>query len=454
MLEFSEAELQESFDASRACPNDTLAEKFLHAHPEIRYIRYQWVDLSGVLRARCLPKDHVLELARTDQPLRCEPDTLATLIDDSVMPDIPHQGINELHPDWSSLRTLGSDYLSAFAGVMCNVVERLPENDNQPSSYKCPRKGLAKIEDLAAQRRVISFEVGFEVELVILEENSDAELQNGPSYIPLGSGLRRHCVASMRDPSFDILEKCITELVDAGVAVQDFHVQQGGQYAISLTPHSPLQAVDNFVRMQDMVKTIVAKHGYLATMALSHGCKERISISISQPDQQDFFLAGILQHLPELCAVTMPFEQSYERLMKLKGSEWAEWSKESDEEAVRKTGPGRLEFGCIDASANHYLAMATLLASGLLGVQSQRPLRAPDAPCSLADSYVFVSSEVPVLSGNFKTALQLLKAASRNLGRILPRDLLDHYVAVKEVESARVAELNEEEQEKLMVALF
>ena len=38
-------------------------EDFFHKHPSIEFIRYQWVDLSGILRMRILPKEQTFELA-------------------------------------------------------------------------------------------------------------------------------------------------------------------------------------------------------------------------------------------------------------------------------------------------------------------------------------------------------------------------------------------------------
>lgn len=42
--------------------------EFLASNPSIRFIRYQWVDLFGILRVRVLPKAHSLSLAATNSP--------------------------------------------------------------------------------------------------------------------------------------------------------------------------------------------------------------------------------------------------------------------------------------------------------------------------------------------------------------------------------------------------
>lgn len=51
-------------------------------------------------------------------------------------------------------------------------------------------------------------------------------------------------------------------------------------------------------------------------------------------------------------------------------------------------------------------------------------------------------------------ALRLLEDLLLDLGNILPGELLDHYVAVKRTESAQMAELNQDEANRLMVTFF
>lgn len=432
---------------------------FLGSHPHVQFIRYQWVDLSGILRARCLHKTHALKLACTDQPLRCGPITLQALADNSIMPDLPRSGVHELHPDWSSLRTLGCARSAANATVMCSIIERLPQDENRPNSSKCPRQALSEILNLAARRWGIQFLVGFEVELVILQDNNNRK-DGDPLLVPLGSGPGHYCVASMREPSFQYLEECVTELISAGVSIQDFHVEgTTGQFEIALAPLPPIQAVDELVRVHDMVKTTVKKHGYIATMVpklpqLHQGSGEHIHISLSPTDHEDSFLAGMLHHLPGICAVTMPFAQSYERVGRLEAGERADWGTENRDVAVRKIEPGHWEIRCADATANMYLALATLLAAGLLGIKCQRPLRSSDVSLA-SDATVADSVDIPEeLPRTFGDALQLLKASSPDLAQLLHNDILNYYVAVKQVESMRMAQLDQDQVDRLMVTFF
>ncbi|RLM01573.1 hypothetical protein CFD26_108864 [Aspergillus turcosus] len=437
----------------------SLVEEFLHTHPDVQFIRYQWVDLSGILRARCLPKSHTLKLACTGQPLRCAPITVQALADNSLMPNIPRSGVHELHPDWTSLRTLGSGSSAVYAAVMCSLVEKLPQNGNKPDSSICPRTALKEILDLARHQWGVQFLVGFEVELVILRDNK-TKMDGDPPFVPLCSGPGHYCVASMRDPAFQYLQECVSELINAGVGVHDFHVEcTTGQFEIALMPLPPMQAVDELVRVHDMVKTTVSRHGYTATMVpklpgLRQGSGQHIHVSLSPTEHEDHFLAGILSHLPGICAVTMPYAKSYSRIGKLEAGEWADWGTENRDVAVRKVESGHWEIRCADASANMYLALATILAAGLLGIQDRQTLRLPDAS-SVSDGTDADSVEVPEkLPRTFGDALQLLQASLPRLGEILQSDLLTRYVALKHVESTQMAQLDQEEVDRLMVTFF
>jgi glutamine synthetase len=100
------------------------------------------------------------------------------------------------------------------------------------------------------------------------------------------------------------------------------------------------------------------------------------------------FVAGLLDHLPALVAVTCPSYNSYARLMP---DAWAgstvAWGYDNRECTVRVASPFRgreassinIELKASDSSANPYLTLAAILRAGLDGVQ--RGLRPPKA-CS------------------------------------------------------------------------
>jgi glutamine synthetase len=90
------------------------------------------------------------------------------------------------------------------------------------------------------------------------------------------------------------------------------------------------------------------------------------------------FIAGIIDHLPALVALTAPSFNSYARL---RPSSWASattaWGFDNKEAALRvcspfyqrEEGSYNVEFKAVDASANPYLALGALIACGLDGVE-------------------------------------------------------------------------------------
>ena len=430
-------------------------EDFFHKHPSIEFIRYQWVDLSGILRTRILPKEQTLKLAlQNDGALRCSPVTLQSLVDLSYMPDWDAQSgaVHRLCPDWSSLRPLaGGETTSLYATVMCCILEETCPSGEE--NWICPRYALSNVFRVAEERFGLRFLVGFEIEFVILQPSDDPE-QGFPLCNPLS---HRYAVAGMRDSTFRHVEKSVRNLIAAGVQIHDFHPEgASGQYENSLAPLPPMEAADEIVRAHDIIKTTVAAEGYIATMIprprlarQSNG--EHIHISLQSNDSQhteESFLAGLLRWISAICAVTLPYPQSYCRVTKREAGDRAAWGTENRDVAVRKIKTSHWEIRCADATANMYLALASLLAAGLEGVEQQRPLTLEDASISNADQLV---DPLPTTLGD---ALELLKRSVDGLEPSLGSNLIPQYVKLKQVESERIAALTPGTLETFMTTLF
>lgn len=109
------------------------------------------------------------------------------------------------------------------------------------------------------------------------------------------------------------------------------------------------------------------------------------------------FIAGVLDHLQAVAAFVMPTMFSYERLVdgawavltpekhsKRQGGTHICWGIENREAPVRACpyGDGKeynFEIKCIDGTANPYLALAAILAAGMIGVKN--PYTPAMKPC-------------------------------------------------------------------------
>jgi glutamine synthetase len=89
------------------------------------------------------------------------------------------------------------------------------------------------------------------------------------------------------------------------------------------------------------------------------------------------FIAGVLRHLPAICAVVAPTVNSYKRLIlrgSMSGFTWAPvfgcYGNNNRTNTIRiPLGGGRMELRAADSACNPYLGAAMVLAAGLEGIE-------------------------------------------------------------------------------------
>jgi glutamine synthetase len=155
------------------------------------------------------------------------------------------------------------------------------------------------------------------------------------------------------------------------------------------------------------------------------------------------FIAGVLEHLPALLALTCPSVNSYRRLQPhFWSSAFTAWGPDNREAAVRvpstfpsdRAGSTNAELKAADASSNPYLAMGGLLAAGLDGIA--RALKPGDPvlvdPGTLSDSERAARGirRYPTTLGAALDELEQDRTLMRALGPMLARA----YLAVKRSE--------------------
>jgi glutamine synthetase len=106
------------------------------------------------------------------------------------------------------------------------------------------------------------------------------------------------------------------------------------------------------------------------------------------------FIAGVVRHLPAICAVVAPTVNSYKRLVKqgsMPGLTWAPifacYGNNNRTNAVRiPMGGGRIELRPADSACNPYLATAMVLAAGLEGIaEGLEPVSRTGATCTKSE---------------------------------------------------------------------
>lgn len=300
----------------------------------------------------------------------------------------------------------------------------------------------------------MKFLVGFEVEFEIMKVSAD-----GKEIIPHSNGLGRFAIAGQRQPCFAQVEECIDELQSAGVDIEAFQTEgRRGQYEISLAPRPPLQAVDELVLVHDRIKRVFGKYGYMATVCPKpvagrrQATGQHTHISINPPHAESSFLAGMLKRLQGLCAFSLPYDLSYDRVQPYLGGEVLAWGTQNREVPIRKINPGHWELRCVDATANMYLTLAAFLRAGTLGLQNQEPLTWPDTGMSeCLDATKAETFSYPPRS--LEDVLDFLEGGLDEVQAIMESRIVHRYIALKRFESSRMRQIPEEAR-KLHIELL
>ncbi|KJJ36636.1 hypothetical protein COH20_010314 [Aspergillus flavus] len=477
-----------SLHVSRKIDPRQCLDGFLRQNSTVQFIRIQWQDYSGLLRARIVALAHFRRLIESEKPLHAPPIGFHCVADNNLVPWLDPTGAHLLLPDYTSLRLLPGR--SRYAVLMCGVVETRPSSP-QPNWDLCPRHALANVLRTAATRFEVDFLVGFEVEFEILRRASSPEEQES-TIVPFSTGLGRYAVDGLRDPGFPLVEEAVQTLMEHGVDVQTIQTEgRRGQYEISLGPRPPLEAVDELVLVHDTLKEMFARRGYVVTMAPKpipsrrQAIGQHTHLSIRSTTgavvEERSFLAGILGRLPMLCAVSLPYGLSYERVKPYLGGNQVAWGTENREMPIRQIRPGHWELRCVDATANMYIALATVLSAGLLGISRKEPLRWEDTALIPLDgpsqNGVPLSNGVNGSSGihgsngaiqkpikssheqlpeSLEASLDALEHSGGldDLTNMMGSRILHQYLAVKRFESSKLAQMEPQAARNLLTGLF
>jgi len=257
-------------------------------------------------------------------------------------------------------------------------------------------RGVLKAELEKAAEMGYSFNVGPECEFFLFETDdhghptvntTDAAGYFDLAPIDRGGDVRR--------------EICLT-LEKMGFEIEASHHECAiGQHEIDFKYEEALKAADDIMTFKLTVKTIAQKNGMHATFMPKPiygmaGSGMHINMSLFKEGRNIFFdekgekqlskeaysfIAGILDHIEGIVAITNPLVNSYKRLVPgFEAPCYLAWSASNRSALVRipaaRGQSTRVELRCPDPSCNPYLALAVCLAAGLDGIK--RGLTPPD----------------------------------------------------------------------------
>ncbi|KAK5173189.1 uncharacterized protein LTR77_003311 [Saxophila tyrrhenica] len=435
---------------------------FTRTNPLIHYVFVQWLDYMATLRTRCLPISEFSKMLKVDSTIRMTYGNLGTLQNDHMSSVCNPVGSISVEPDitLASLRRMQSiGPVKNSATVMARFTD-----DAGLSLGPCPRAQLGELVSEFQRDRGVAFLVGFEIEVTFCKRLWPSELDQA-AFAPLDTA---HAWGTFTDEqymtSFELMLNVTRELRNTGIEVQQMHSEAGdGQYEFVLPPLPPVEAVDTLIQARQCIQQVAASRGLRATChpqpfpGIGTAAHAHISFnrSTEATDREDVdldrtqmsFMASVLEHLPSLCAITMPQAVSYGRVLddSWTGGTWVAWGTENREVPLRKSDKLRWEVRCLDGCANMYLALTAIFAAGLAGVRSGKEVAMKDClknPTQLSPAEkedLGITKKLPT------TIAEAVEAAENDseLERAMPDGMLKHFLAMKKDEQKMLNEMDD-----------
>ena len=360
---------------------------------DVRLVRFLYCDPSGIIRGKNVHVDRLASRMREGVGLTRAQNAVNMLEDLVHIDGMEPVGEIRIVPDPGTYTLL--PWVPRTAGLLCDQL------DHDGTDWgSCPRSFLKRaiaLADAAGIRVMAAFENEF-----YLAEEVDGIVRpygDGPVYSSAGM-----------DRVADVMNDIVSAVELQGMEVEQAINEYGpGQQEIAVRYTDALRAADNQVKFRDAVRGVAeVEHGLIASFApkpfaegVGSGAHVHFSLWTADgatnllydpaagdrllSDTGRWFVAGLLDHLPALVALTCPSFNSYERL---RPGAWAgstvSWGYDNRECSVRVASPFRgremestnIELKACDPSCNPYLALGALIVAGLDGIR--RRLEPPD----------------------------------------------------------------------------
>lgn len=354
---------------------------------EVRLIRFLYCDNGCTIRGKLA---HVNDLAARMESgigLTVAMQAMNMLDQLQAVEGMGPVGEIRLVPDPDSFVIL--PYAPHSAAMMCDMITL----HRQPWGA-CSRSFLKRMISRAAEQN-LTVQAALENEFTLFRQDG----QGG--YTPIDTGL---CFSSISmAAAADVMDDIVAAFEAQDIPIDGYYPELGhGQHELPIRHAPVLRAADNQIWFRETVRNVAHQHGLLASLApkpqpdqAGNGCHIHWSLwdaagatnlLYDPTDRYQLsplgyhFIAGVLDHLPGLLALTAPSFNSYRRLQPhFWSSAYTAWGPDNREAAVRvasglwghEADSVNLELKASDPSNNPYLALGGLIAAGLDGVARQ-----------------------------------------------------------------------------------
>src|SRR5262245_20346843 len=254
------------------------------------------------------------------------------------------------------------------------------------------------------------------------------------------------------DLATDWRKRTVGYLESMGIPVEYVHHEVApSQHEIDLRYTDALTMADNVMTYRLTVKEVAQEFGIYATfmpkpVAGVNGSGMHTHQSLFRGDRNAFFdpsdeahlsdvakayIAGILEHAPEITLVTNQWVNSYKRLVPgYEAPVYCCWARRNRSALVRvpmykpgKEAATRIEYRSPDPACNPYLAFAAMLSAGLTGVENGYEL-----PAEASNNIFEMTDEERALGGIRSLPGDLHEAIALADGSKVLRDALGEHV--------------------------
>jgi len=267
--------------------------------------------------------------------------------------------------------------------MICNIL-----NPDKTPYEGDPRYVLKKALARAEKMGFDHFYLGPELEYFYFKSDSATEVLDRGGYFDL----------TTLDVASDLRRETVLALEKMGIDIEYSHHEVApSQHEVDMRYKDALEMADNVITYKVVVKEIASKFGVYATFmpkpifgqngsgmhthqSLFKGSKNAFYDAKSEDylsDTARSYIAGLLKHAKEICAIFAQTTNSYKRLVPgYEAPVYVAWSRRNRSALVRvplyypgKEKATRCEFRACDPACNPYLTFAAMLHAGLDGIE-------------------------------------------------------------------------------------
>ena len=354
---------------------------------DVRLIRFLYCDNGCTIRGKLAHRDNVAKKMQTGIGLTVAMQAMNMLDELQPVEGMGPVGEVRLVPDPESFVVL--PYAPHSAAMMCDMLTL----DRKP--WGACQRGFLKRMIARAAAKEMTVQAALENEFALLRPDDPGE-DGRPT--PIDTGL---CFSSISmTAAADVMDAMVAAFEQQGIPIDSYYPELGhGQHELPIRHAPVLRAADNQIWLRETVRGVAHQHGLLASLAPKPlpeqaGNSAHIHWSVWDPDGATNlfydpndtynlsklgyqFVAGVVDHIPGLLALTAPSYNSYRRLQPHSwSSAYTCWGPDNREACVRvvsgmwgiEQDSVNLELKASDPSNNPYLALGGLIAAGLDGV--------------------------------------------------------------------------------------